>query len=109
MTQIQKLMNDLEKEALRNVRNSAPVKTGNLRDSVYSVRIGNMILIRINTGKAPYAPYTIEEWTNPRWNGKTNPNQYWDRRGSQNFINYAKAKLKAKIIKQGVVNNGKDA
>lgn len=66
-----------------------PNKTGNLRYNSLLIRpIGvDIVQIYINQDIAPYAPYTIEKWVSPKWNGKQNPNEGWWDRFCEVFMN----------------------
>lgn len=65
--------------AIRNEDKVIPQRTGNLRYNSILLRTTgvNQYQIYINQDIAPYAPYTIEKWISPRWNGKKNPNEGW--------------------------------
>ena len=97
MTQ-DKLKNEIEhlkQQALQMVKNSSPVRTGNLQNSVYARDLPDGgFEIYIDTNQAPYAQYTLEQWTHPRWNGKQNPNEGWAYEASREFMQYATSRLK---------------
>jgi hypothetical protein len=76
--QILKVFNEVVDWALNQVKGTAPVKTGELRDSFKIVFYDDGWGIQTTVS---YMEYTEMEWTyNSRW-GKTlkNPNQYWFR------------------------------
>jgi hypothetical protein len=90
----------LKQKALQMVKNSAPVRTGNLQNSVYARDLEDGgFEIYIDTTQANYAQYTLEQWTHPRWNGKQNPNENWAYEASNEFMVYAKARLQARRSK----------
>ena len=70
------VMAALKADALKIVKQSAPVRTGNLQDSVRARDLpGGGFEIYIDTQQAYYAEYTIEPWIHDRWNGRENPNE----------------------------------
>ena len=87
--QFKDVMRQLKLEALKTVKNSAPVRTGNLQDSV-KVRdlVGGGFEIYIDTVQADYAKYTTEPWEKG-----LNPNQYWDKEASALFVKRAAFRL----------------
>lgn len=85
----------LKIRAFMDVRNSSPVRTGNLQNSVRAVdRSDGGFEIFIDAKQAPYAIYTLEKWVHPRWNGKKNPNEGWAYHASKGFMDYAIPRLK---------------
>lgn len=56
-----------------------PIDTGNMRYNATQFNTGGMgqYEIIVNGDIAPYAVYTNEPWTSPKWNGKQNPNEGW--------------------------------
>ena len=84
----------LKVRAFMDVRNSSPVRTGNLQNSVRAVdRADGGFEIYIDTKQAPYAIYTLEQWVHPRWNGKKNPNEGWAYHASKTFTDFVKIRL----------------
>jgi len=85
----------LKNQAFIMVRESSPVRTGNLQRSV---RVEDLpdggFQVYIDTKQAPYAIHTLEKWTHKRWHGRPNPNEGWAYWASERFINYATARLK---------------
>jgi hypothetical protein len=99
-TQFNKAMKDLKNKALSIVRNSAPVRTGNLQNSVKLRDLSNGgFEVYIDTGQAPYAEATTGPWTHPRWGGRQNPNEGWDQEAADEFKRYAKLKLQSRQTK----------
>lgn len=71
---------ELAAEYLHNVlKLRAPKDTWNLTfNGIRLVYIDSAhIKIIIGGEPAPYAIYTNEPWSSPRWNGKSNPNEGW--------------------------------
>jgi hypothetical protein len=97
MTQDQ-LKNEIEhlkQQALLMVKNSSPVRTGNLQNSVYARDLEDGgFEIYIDTNQAPYARYTLEQWTHSRGNGKQNLNENWAYEAAREFMQYATSRLK---------------
>jgi hypothetical protein len=57
----------LKLQAYHMVRNSSPIRTGNLQNSVRVRDLDNGgFEVYIDTNQAPYAIYTLEQWTHPR-------------------------------------------
>lgn len=58
-----------------------PYSTGNLLNSVkMEVLTNGSVRVSIGGPQAPYFPYVNEPWTDPRWNGKKNPNEhFWEK------------------------------
>lgn len=65
-----------------------PIDTGNLRYNAVQSRFSGQksCEIYVNTDIAPYMPYTNEQWTSPKWHGKTNPNQGWFKKAIETAI-----------------------
>lgn len=94
------IMDNLKADALERVKRLTPVRTGNLQNSVRARDLPNGgFEIYIDTVQAPYAKYTIEPWTDGRFNGKPNPNEGWSEDAAKIFIRETKAKLNASTIK----------
>jgi hypothetical protein len=70
-------MRDIAARAKVLVIQQAPVRTGNLVNSIQVSYTATGFKIYIDNNQAPYAAYTIEPWTSTRWKGKSNPNQGW--------------------------------
>ena len=92
MTDFKQELLNLKAQALQMVKDSSPIKTGNLQASVYAVdnKDGGFSII-IDTDQAPYAQHTLEQWTK----NKQNPNEGWAYHASKQFKEYAKARLLA--------------
>ena len=89
------IVSGLKEEALLMVKNSSPILTGNLQNSVYARDIpGGGFEIYIDTSQAPYAIYTLEQWVSPQWKGKKNPNEGWAYEASKGFATRVQNKLK---------------
>ena len=58
-----------------------PYSTGNLLNSVkLDVLADGSAKVTIGGPQAPYFPYVNEPWTDPRWNGRKNPNEhFWEK------------------------------
>ena len=67
---------------------NAPYDTGNL--ALNSIRIlydtNGDIFVAIGGEIAPYAVYTNEKWTSPKWKGKENPNENWIKRSIEETL-----------------------
>jgi len=59
------------------VMQSAPVRTGNLMNSIKIKFNTNGFTIYIDQGQSPYMMYTEETWKSPSWAGRANPNEGW--------------------------------
>lgn len=104
--QLNATLDKLKAEALRVVKLSAPVRTGNLQDAVKVRDLPNGgFEVYIDTGQAPYAPFTIEPWTHGQWNGRANPNEGWFDEAIDEFVRRTKLQLKGQIISKGVNKN----
>lgn len=96
------MMEELKRDALKQVKNVTPVDTGNLRNSVRSRDLPNGgFEIYINTEQAPYAKHTIDPWTDGRFGNKQNPNEGWTDTAGRIFVNMAKLKLRGNITGKG--------
>ena len=65
-------------DALKTIKESSPVRTRNLQNSVKARKLSNGQLgfeIYIDTIQAPYAEATIDPWVHGRWHGRENPNE----------------------------------
>lgn len=93
-------MQEFKREALQVIKNSAPVRTGNLQSSVKVRDLSNGgFEIYIDTGQAPYAEATTDSWISPKWNGRENPNEGWDDEASALVIRRGAQRFKTKITK----------
>lgn len=70
---------NLCEEALQELRDRAPKRTGNLAyNGVRLVFVSKKeALLYVDETVAPYMPYTNEPWLAERWHGKQNPNEGW--------------------------------
>ena len=63
---------------LKNLRDSAPKRTGNLAFNAIKIEFkGNEARIYIDQSIAPYMIFTNQPWISPKSNGRANPNEYW--------------------------------
>lgn len=99
--------------ALKEIKEKAPVDTGNLKENaIVGKWVGNnKYVIYINVGDteafvrgsqnvrgvAPYTPFTNEKWISPRWNGKQNPNEHWWNNACEFAINEIAKQLKGSL------------
>lgn len=92
--QFRREMAFLKRRAYLDIRNSSPILTGNLQNSV---RIRDLedggFEIYIDTIQAPYAQFTLEKWTHPRWKSKPNPNEGWAYEATRQFLDFATNRL----------------
>ena len=103
-----KLLEALKADALKTVKESSPVRTGNLQSAVKVRDLPNGgFEIYIDTNQAYYAPYTIEPWIHGRWHGRENPNEGWTSEAMVEFIARAKVKVQGQIIDRGVTKDDK--
>lgn len=74
-----KYVDSIKKYGTTFLKNSSPIRTGNLRyNSIKNRNMnGKMAIIYVDEGIAPYMPFTNEKWISPRWHGKRNPNEKW--------------------------------
>ncbi len=97
-------------QAIDRLRKNAPRDTGNLADHSikYKWISSNKFVIYVDTGRvietkareegiAPYMPFTNEEWINPRWNGRKNPNQGWWNKQMEQTIRFIAKRLKGDL------------
>lgn len=99
-------MNDLKSDALKTVKQSSPVRTRNLQNSVKVRDLPNGgFEIYIDTQQAYYAEFTIEPWVHDRWHGRANPNEGWTEEAANEFIKRARIKLNGDITKRGKVKD----
>jgi hypothetical protein len=70
-------MRDIAARAKVLVLQQAPVRTGNLANSIKVSYTETGFKIFIDTNQAPYATYTINPWLSERWKGRANPNEGW--------------------------------
>jgi len=93
-------MQEFRKEALQAVKNSAPVRTQNLQNSVYDRDLPNGgFEIYIDTSQAPYAEATTDTWVSPQWGGRANPNEGWEVEAADLAIRLGSVRFKTKMTK----------
>jgi len=98
-----KVLETLKRDALKAVKQSAPVRTYNLQNSIKVRDLPNGgFEIFIDTNQAPYAEATIGPWVHGRWHGRQNPNEGWYDESIEQFIKTAKVRLSGQIIRRGV-------
>jgi len=102
--QFNRLLEALKTDALRTVKQSAPVRTGNLQNAVKLRDLPNGgFEIYIDTLQAYYAPYTIEPWVHGRWHGRENPNEGWTSEAMNEFVKRTKLRFRGTITSKGKV------
>lgn len=75
-----------------------PWDTGNMATHGLDYRIeGDDFHIFMNLPEAPYTPYTNEPWIDPKWEGKTNPNEGWWNEWCETFMNRLNTKLRGTL------------
>lgn len=103
----EQLLDALKRDALKTIKNSSPVRTGNLQSAVKVRDLPNGgFEIYIDTLQASYAEATTGPWVHGRWHGRANPNEGWDQEAAQEFIKRTKIRLKGMITSKGVTKNG---
>lgn len=81
-----------------NPKTRGKTSTGNLAFNALRIKIvDDTVDIYIDENIAPYAVYTNEPWTSPRWNRKSNPNEGWWGRFCEEFIRRLSKKLRGKL------------
>lgn len=85
-------------EILDYLQSISPFDTGNLREQIKGLEIGeNEYQISIGGPLAPYAVYTNEKWVSPRWKGRENPNEHWINMGVEKAVYRTAAFLKGEV------------
>lgn len=79
-------------KALNVIEGQAPVRSGELRDSIKLVATSSGYEIIVT---APHMPYTEEKWISPQWNGRANPNEGWFRLAVELAFRVIRAELNA--------------
>jgi len=89
------IISELKKEAVLEFKRGTPYRTGYQQDHIYAKDLpsGGFEVI-VNTD---YVQYTTDKWVSPRWNGRANPNEDWDKEVANSFIKKAKIRLGARI------------
>lgn len=95
-------------ELVEEIRNVAPVDTGNLKNNAIRFEFidENTFKIYVDESIAPYMPYTNEIWLSERWiNKKTgikakNPNEGWWSEKAVGFVVNFMKQLKVERIKE---------
>lgn len=63
-----------------NPKTRYKTSTGNMAfNALKYVVEGDVFRVYIDEQIAPYVWYTIKPWLSPRWHGKRNPNQDWNK------------------------------
>lgn len=63
-----------------NPKTRHKTSTGNMAfNALKYVVEGDVFRVYIDEQIAPYVWYTIKPWLSPRWHGKRNPNQDWNK------------------------------
>ena len=77
-----------------NPRTRYKTSTGNMAFNALKYDIqGDEFTVYIDEQIAPYVWYTIKPWLSPRWNGKKNPNQDWDKIFAEEFARRLSEKI----------------
>ena len=81
-----------------NPRTRGRTSTGNMAFNALQYRIeGNAFIVYVDERIAPYVWDTIKPWLSPKWHGKKNPNQDWDKAFAQEFAYRLAQRLGGKI------------
>lgn len=91
------LLRAMEK-ALNVVKGQAPVRTGELKNSIQLVATATGYDIIVT---APHMPYTEEKWVSPQWKGRANPNEGWFRIATELVFRLIRSELSASGTYQG--------
>ena len=107
MNSLDSIMEALKQDALRTIKLSSPVRTGNLQNAVKVRNLpnGKGFEIYIDTTQASYAEATIDPWVHDRWHGRENPNEGWTNEAAHEFIERARIKYKGNVVKTGVLKD----
>lgn len=80
------IVESMRADFVPNPRTRGRTSTGNMAFNALQYRIeGNAFIVYVDEKIAPYVWYTIKPWLSPKWHGKKNPNQDWDKAFAQEF------------------------
>ena len=89
---------EMREEWVPNPRTRYKTSTGNMAfNALKYVVEEDVFRVYVDEQVAPYVWYTIKPWLSPRWNGKRNPNQDWDKIFQDEFTQRLARKLGGKI------------
>jgi hypothetical protein len=91
--ELQARVRDLAARARVIVMAQAPVRTGNLMNSIRVRYNENGFTVFIDTNQAEYAVYTTDPWVSPRWQGRANPNEGWFDQAAELLARYVASGL----------------
>jgi hypothetical protein len=96
--QFEKALLRAVEKAYRLIQSQAPVRSGELKDSIKIVASSRGYVIEVT---APHMPYTEEAWVSPRWSGRDNPNEGWFQEAIELAFRLIKSELNAVGSYQG--------
>ena len=85
-------------KALNLIKGQAPVRTGELKNSIQLIATPKGYEIIVT---APHMPYTEEKWISDQWRGRANPNEGWFRIAVELAYRLIRAELSASGTYQG--------
>lgn len=92
------VVEEIRAEFVPNPKTRYKTSTGNMAFNALRYKIeGNLFTVYVDEQIAPYVWYTIKPWLSPRWHGKKNPNQDWDKIFQEEFMRRLAEKLGGKI------------
>lgn len=80
------------------VMQAAPVRTGNLMNSIKIIYTSTGFTVYVDTTIAPYMEYTEGVWSAARWHGRANPNEGWFKEAARQVANMVAATLGSTAI-----------
>ena len=89
-----KMHGHIKNQALMFMRNQAPHRSGDLKESMEAKDIPNGVEITVGIY---YFPYTELEWISPRWRGRRNPNERWFALGTGYLAKYLAQRLGGRV------------
>lgn len=82
-----RIVESMRADFVPNPRTRWKTSTGNMAFNALKYRIeGNEFIVYVDEDIAPYVWYTLKPWLSPKWHGKRNPNQDWDKAFAEEFI-----------------------
>ncbi len=92
------IVESMRADFVPNPRTRGRTSTGNMAFNALQYRIeGNAFIVYVDERIAPYVWYTIKPWLSPKWHGKKNPNQDWDKAFAQEFAYRLAQRLGGKL------------
>lgn len=89
------IVEEMRADFVPNPKTRYKTSTGNMAFNALKYRIdGNAFIVYVDEDIAPYVWYTLKPWLSPKWHGKRNPNQDWNKAFAQEFSYRLRAKLK---------------